>query len=55
VGLAEVLTLIFVTLKLTDGIDWSWWWVLSPMWITYGLALLIVLVGGTIAALSGND
>jgi hypothetical protein len=37
---------IFVVLKLTDNIDWSWWWVLSPLWIPIGLALLtIVLVG----------
>lgn len=25
-----ILTLIFITLKLTGYIDWSWWWVLSP-------------------------
>jgi len=37
---------IFVVLKLTDNIDWSWWWVTSPLWIPIGLALLtIVLVG----------
>lgn len=29
----EALTLVFVTLKLTGVIDWSWWWVLSPLWI----------------------
>ena len=40
------LLIIFVVLKLTDNIDWSWWWVLSPLWIPIGLALLtIVLVG----------
>lgn len=36
----SALTLIFVTLKLTGYIDWSWWWVLAPMW--GGLALLFL-------------
>lgn len=40
----SVLTLIFVTLKLTDNIDWSWWWVLSPIW--GGIVLVIVVSAG---------
>ncbi|MBP5457930.1 MAG: hypothetical protein J6Y37_15685 [Paludibacteraceae bacterium] len=32
--LVTLLTVLFVGLKLTDNIDWSWWWVLSPLWIT---------------------
>ena len=36
-----VLLLIFVVLKLTDNIDWSWWWVLSPIWVTVALVLVI--------------
>ncbi len=40
VSLTTVLLIIFITLKLTDNIDWSWLWVLSPLWI--GLALGIV-------------
>jgi hypothetical protein len=32
-GLAGVLFCIFLTLKLTGDIDWSWWWVSSPLWI----------------------
>ena len=31
--LLGVLTLLLVTLKLTEVIDWSWWWVLAPTWI----------------------
>lgn len=38
----EVLALILITLKLTGIINWSWWWVLSPLWI--GLVIFIVLV-----------
>jgi hypothetical protein len=31
-GICEVLTIIFVIAKLLDKIDWSWWWVLCPMY-----------------------
>lgn len=36
-SLPGLLTVVFVTLKLCHVIDWSWWWVLSPMWIVAGL------------------
>ena len=43
-----MLTILFITLKLTNYIDWSWWWVLSPMWLGFILAvfagLLVVLI-----------
>jgi len=42
--LDSVLTLIFVVLKLTDNIDWSWWWVFSPILITFGLGLIIAII-----------
>lgn len=32
-GIFEILLIIFVVLKLTGNIEWSWWWVLSPGWI----------------------
>lgn len=44
VGFLGLLTLIFITLKLTGFIDWSWWWVLSPLWIPTSIALLIFVV-----------
>lgn len=31
-GILEVLTVVFVVLKLVGTISWSWWWVLSPVW-----------------------
>ena len=40
----DILTLIFITLKLTGVITWSWWWVLSPIWICWGLIIIIVLI-----------
>jgi hypothetical protein len=43
IGIAGVLTIVFVVLKLVGVIAWSWWWVLSPLWISFGLFLLIVV------------
>lgn len=35
---------MFIGLKLTDHIDWSWWWVLAPLWIPAVLVLLVIAV-----------
>lgn len=43
-GFVDTLTLIFITLKLIGIIDWSWWWVLSPIWITLLVAIIIVII-----------
>ena len=46
-GLATVLTLIFVVLKLAEVgavAHWSWLWVLSPLWISFGLVCALVLL-----------
>ena len=42
VGFFGLLTLIFITLKLTGFINWSWWLVTLPLW--GGLALVVVLL-----------
>ena len=41
----QILALIFIVLKLTDYITWSWLWVLSPLWIpvAFILGLLVVV------------
>ena len=41
---SSVLFLVFLVLKLTNVIDWSWWWVLSPLWITFMLCMLIFIL-----------
>lgn len=33
IGFFGLLTIVFITLKLTGVITWSWWWVLSPLWL----------------------
>jgi hypothetical protein len=47
-GTSGVLTLIFLVLKLIDVIDWSWWWVFSPLLIESGLAIAILVVVGIV-------
>ena len=39
-----VLQIVFLVLKLTGLIDWSWVWVLSPMWISVGIFLIALLI-----------
>lgn len=38
----DLLTLAFIVLKLTGFIDWSWIWVLSPMWILLIIAIIVI-------------
>ena len=45
IGFTGLLTILFIALKLTGYIDWSWWWVLSPIWIS---ALVILSILGVI-------
>jgi hypothetical protein len=48
------LTLVFIILKLTQQIDWSWWWVLSPLWIPLALVLGIAIIAIVFMALFGG-
>ena len=43
-GFLDVLTLIFITLKLTNVINWSWWAVLSPIWIQLVLIIITIII-----------
>lgn len=43
-GFADALTLLFIALKLTGCITWSWIWVLSPVWITISFVALLAIV-----------
>lgn len=36
---------VFIALKLMGHITWSWWWVLSPLWLPTVVALGIVVIG----------
>lgn len=52
IGLPTILFVVFLVLKLTDHVDWSWWWVTSPLWIPLALVLTILVVGGLVMAAS---
>jgi hypothetical protein len=43
-SLSTLLTVLFVALKLTGVIDWSWWWVVSPIWISWGLFVVLFVL-----------
>lgn len=50
IGFLQLLTLLFIALKLTNYIDWSWLWVLAPLWIPLGL-FIAALIGVIIVAI----
>lgn len=50
-GLAGVLTFVFVVLKLVGVINWSWWWVLAPLWISAIIVVALIVVVLTAAFL----
>jgi hypothetical protein len=49
IGFGTVLFLVFLVLKLTGNIGWSWWWVTSPLWIPITLGAVIIGVVGIVA------
>lgn len=44
IGFAGLLTIVFIVLKLTKVIAWSWWWVLSPLWIVTALVVFLIVL-----------
>lgn len=45
IGFTGLLTIVFIVLKLTGYITWSWWWVLSPLLFAWGLFFAVLIVG----------
>jgi Flp pilus assembly protein TadB len=44
IGFFGLLTIVFITLKLTNYIDWSWWLVLAPLWIPLAIIFAILVI-----------
>ena len=44
IGFGSLLLLTFIILKLVGVIDWSWWWILSPIWIPVVLLLAVSIL-----------
>ena len=51
IGFFGLLTVLFVALKLSKQVEWSWWWVLATMWLPLFISLIIWLV--VLVALGG--
>jgi hypothetical protein len=54
-GIGTILFLIFLTLKLAEVgpvAEWSWWWVISPLWIPFALIGVIVSIVFVIAVIA---
>ena len=52
ISFSGLLTILFIGLKLTNYIDWSWWWVLSPLWIGFVILLVLLLGMGIVYYIS---
>lgn len=44
IGFVGILTIVFIVLKLLGKIAWSWWWVLSPIWISAIVVILFLII-----------
>lgn len=44
IGFGGLLTIVFIVLKLTKVIDWSWWWVTCPLWIPMAIFVVLVII-----------
>lgn len=49
--LAILLTVAFVVLRLLKVISWSWWWVVSPLWIYFAISVIMLIVVAVIVAI----
>lgn len=49
IGVFGLLGILFIALKLTEVISWSWWWVLAPFWMPGAVVITILLAGLMIA------
>jgi len=51
IGFFGFLTLLFIAFKITSVIDWSWWWVLSPILIPWAIIIAVIIVVIIVAAI----
>ena len=48
-----LLFLVFLVLKLTNVINWSWWWITAPLWVPIGLIIATDLIFGLVYEIIG--
>jgi hypothetical protein len=49
IGFSSTLFFIFLVLKLTGVISWSWWWIFAPLWIPFAFVGVILAIAGILA------
>jgi hypothetical protein len=54
IGFTGILTIVFIVLKLTKVIAWSWLWVLSPIWISFVLLFILGVICAIISELRSH-
>ena len=52
IGFTGALFLVFLVLKLTGVINWSWWAVTAPLWGSAALVVLVLLAAGVVALIA---
>lgn len=53
IGFCGLLTIVFIVLKLIGKITWSWIWVLAPLWISFVIWLIVVIVAFLVLLIKG--
>jgi hypothetical protein len=43
-GILTILFVVFLVLKLTGNIDWSWWWITSPLWMPVAAIFVLIVI-----------
>jgi hypothetical protein len=51
-SLSIIIFVVFLTLKLSNVVDWSWWWVLSPIWLPFAVVLGVIMIVSAFALIS---
>ena len=46
ISFTGLLAILFIALKLTGVITWSWLWVLAPIWITFVIVVFVLIIAG---------
>jgi len=55
IGFFGLLAIVFIALKLTGYIDWSWWWILAPLWGGFAFVMALIIVVAAIALWSESS
>lgn len=50
IGIGTVLFVVFLVLKLTHVVDWSWWWVAAPLWAPAAVIAAMLGIAAAIKA-----